>query len=247
MDSESIITRRGKARVAALAAAVGLAVAVPQASAQNGSPFFLEFDEVEIFIEINATDGDAGLQALLDAEGWKFVTIYGPDWRRVLSVRANSGLRRQGVTEIFFESSEPSFDEQPLEDFLDRFPAGEYKFFGMTVDGTFLFGTSELTHDLPDQPEILTPEEEAEVSADDDLVVTWNPVTTPAGIEIVGYEVVVEGGDPERVFSVEVSADRTSQTVPADFFDPASDYKVELIAIEESNNKTITEHEFTTE
>ena len=39
----------------------------------------------------------------------------------------------------------------------------------------------------------------------------------------------------------------TSVTVPADFMRPGGEYKVEVIAIERSGNRTITEVEFETE
>ena len=37
--------------------------------------FLDEFDEFEVFIEINATDGDAGLQGKLDGDAWKLATV----------------------------------------------------------------------------------------------------------------------------------------------------------------------------
>ena len=39
----------------------------------------------------------------------------------------------------------------------------------------------------------------------------------------------------------------TSVTIPPEFMEPGMDYKVEVLAREESGNKTITEVEFETE
>lgn len=203
------------------------------------------FAEVQVFIEINDTDGDAGLQILLDGEGWERVRVFDPDGRKVADFRGKRSVAQQGITELFLESSEPSFEEQPLEEFLERFQAGFYSFLGDTLDGGRLFGIAELTHDIPDAPEITAPEDGDEVSANG-FTVRWEPVQTPAGIEIVGYQVVVERDDPLRVFRVDVSATATAVSVPPEFLDPATEYKVEVIAREVSGNQTISEVEFET-
>lgn len=78
-------------------------------------------------------------------------------------------------------------------------------------------------------------------------VIAWNPVANPPGSTIVGYEVIVEGGTPERTFDVKVPAATTSVTVPAEFLAPRTDYNFEVLAIEAGGNQTITEGSFTTE
>ena len=103
-----------------------------------------ELDEAEIFIEINDTDGDAGIQIFLDAEGWKRMKVFGPDGRRVLRVAATRGVGMQGITELFLESAEPSFDEQSLEEFMALFPEGTYTFSGKTTEGEPCFATHNL-------------------------------------------------------------------------------------------------------
>ncbi len=56
------------------ATALALTVAL---AAQSGSaqPVPLEWSELRVLVEINATDGDAGFQAKMDAVGWKEVRI----------------------------------------------------------------------------------------------------------------------------------------------------------------------------
>ena len=78
-----------------------LAVTMPVCWAQE------EFDETKIFIEMNATDGDAGLHALLDAEAWVSVSIDDPDGERIFLEDVKGNLMEQGLTENFFESAEP--------------------------------------------------------------------------------------------------------------------------------------------
>ena len=77
-------------------------------------------------------------------------------------------------------------------------------------------------------------------------MIRWDPVTTPAGVTIVGYHVVVEREDPSRAFRVDMPATATSVTVPAEFMEAGTEYKVEVLSIEESGNQTITEVEFET-
>jgi acyl-coenzyme A synthetase/AMP-(fatty) acid ligase len=49
------------------------------------------------------------------------------------------------------------------------------RFQGRTVEGDKLVATATLTHDLPDAPHIVTPEEGAVVDPDD-AVISWDPV-----------------------------------------------------------------------
>jgi hypothetical protein len=206
----------------------------------------LELDDAQIRIEINATDGDAGIQIFLDGEGWEEMRVAAPDGQEIFAVEASGSVGEQGVTELFFESAEPSFDEQPLAELLALFPEGEYAFSGRTVEGLSLVGTAILTHALPDAPVLVSPEEDA-VEDPADLTVRWNPVPDPPGSAIVGYQVVVERDeDPVRVMSADVPPSITSMTVPPEFLDPGTAYKFEVLAIEASGNQTISERDFQT-
>ena len=60
---------------------------------------------------------------------------------------------RQGLTEIFFESAEPTFDELSPEEFFRRFPEGDYEIEGITLEGEELESEVELTHVMPAPPE----------------------------------------------------------------------------------------------
>ena len=104
--------------------------------------------DVTWFIEINATDGDAGVQLLLDGKQWKELEIENPKGKELLNVRTKGSLKKQGLTEFFFESAEPSFEEQSLKKFLKLFPEGEYEFEGETTNNEEICATAELTHDL---------------------------------------------------------------------------------------------------
>jgi hypothetical protein len=204
--------------------------------------------DTAIYIEINDTDGDAGIQIFLDGEGWDSMEVFDPNGNRVLNVTGEGGVGQQGITELFFESAEPSFDEQPLEDLLELFPEGFYRFEGTTTEGAMLKGKARLTHDLPAAPVIVSPEEDDDSVDPGNTVIEWEPVADPPGSTIVGYHVVVEREmGSSRVFTVDLGPTATSVTVPAEFMESNTAYKFEVLAIETSGNQTISEGEFETE
>ena len=77
-------------------------------------------------------------------------------------------------------------------------------------------------------------------------VIAWNPVTTPAGIDVVGYEVIIEHDD-FHVFDVKVPGTTTSVTVPPEFLQPATEYGFEVLAVDRGGNQTITATSFVTQ
>jgi hypothetical protein len=193
-----------------------------------------------IRIELNSTTSDAGVQAFVDDQGqsWNSGQIIGPD-QRIFQASGGGNLARLGLTTLAFESHAPT-----LEELLALFPEGEYEFRGRSVGADRLVGSATLTHDIPEGPEILTPEEGVGMHSEG-AVVSWAAVTEPAGIEIVGYGVIVEGPDG-GMFSVDLPAEATSVPVPADFLEPDTAYLLQVLAIEVSGNRTITERTFTT-
>ena len=70
----------------------------------------LRFEVHDLFIETNATDRDAGLQLKLDAENWKSLRIRDPRGRLLIDFQTRGRLRPVGLSELFLEASEPSFD-----------------------------------------------------------------------------------------------------------------------------------------
>jgi hypothetical protein len=210
----------------------------------NAAGTLIPFDDATMIFEVNATDGDAGLQVFLDGEPWQSVEVRSPDGRKIFAVDGKGELRNLGLTELFSESNEPSFDDMPLEDILALFPEGNYRFSGKTVEGDRLSGTATLTHNIPAGPVVVSPADGAVVSPDD-VVVMWEPVTEP-GIDITGFQVIVEREDPLRVFQVTLPPTATSVTVPSEFLETGTDYKVEVLAIEASGNQTISENSFAT-
>jgi hypothetical protein len=226
----------------ALLLVLGLTASL-QASTAVAKARTIPFADARLKIEVNATDGDAGLQVFLDGESWRAVSLYNPSGRKLVEITAKGPLKDYGLTELFSESSEPSFDTFPIERFKQLFPEGVYTFRGTTIDGTHLLSSARLTHDIPRGPRILRPRADAEVPRDH-VVVAWKPVQAP-GVDIVGYQVVVTREEPLRVLSVDLPARARRLPVPAEFLQRGTEYKAEVLAIEKSGNQTLTEVAFT--
>lgn len=232
------------------------------AAVSDGRAATIQLDASEIYIEINWTDGDAGIHMFLDGEGWDRMEVSDPDGNTNVDVMADAdnSVGQQGITELFFESAEPSFEEQPLADLLALFPEGQYRFEGETTEGDILRGTGRLTHNLPCAPTDVVATEHNDGS----LTIEWDLVTRKLNtaavpvvcggdpINIAGIEVVVEfeqqGTGQTFVVSTELGPSAESLTVASDFLDSLAgmqgELKAEVIAREVSGNQTITEVEF---
>lgn len=252
------------ASVAAALAAPALAIADDRE--ENEIPF----SEAHIFFELNNTDGDLGIHALIDGEPWKRLSIEDTNERRILNVKVRGRLRRQGLTEIFFESAEPIFDDLPPATFFNRFPAGTYEIEGITLDGDELESETEVTHTIPAPPNPTVNGTPVALQCDDeepgydaqtvagDVVIAWDPVTlthaslgnpqSSPEISIHNYQVVVEaeielpgGQEFVSVLSVILPPDITEITIPGEFLAQGDTFKYEVLAREESWNQTAIE------
>jgi hypothetical protein len=241
---------------------VGTAVAT--AALMAGVPasvgWAAEFSEADVIAELNNTDGDLGFHALIDGDPWKLVQIRDPNGRKILQVRPSRSLGRQGMTELFFESAEPTFDELSPEEFFDRFPEGEYEITGRTIDGKMLKSTAEFTHVMPAAPVIFVNGEELPDGCDggptvaaanpDDVTISWDPVTTShpgigepdVEIELELYQVAVSReNEPALDFTADLPPDVTAMKLPQGLASPGDEFKVEVLVREESGNQTATE------
>ena len=214
----------------------------------------IPFEDTKIIIETNATAGDAGIQISVDATGWKRLEVFDPNGQKIVDVRGSGSVGKQGVTELFFESAEPSFEEQTLDELFALFPEGNYIFKGTTVDGKTLDGKATFKHNIPAGPEIVSPAEGAVLNPNEPVVIDWEPVTDPfpgtdSVIDIVGYQVIVERVKPQPlvVYSVNLPATVTQVTVSPEFIQANADYNFEVLAIEASGNQTISEGNFKTQ
>ena len=225
----------------------------------------IPFDEAFIFFELNNTDGDLGIHAKIDGDAWRRLEIENEKERRLLRLNVTSSLRRQGLTELFFESAEPTFDELAPAKFFRRFPEGTYEIEGITTEGEEMESETLVTHLLPAQPEPsvngvphVTDCDEGELpsfDAEEDVVITWPPVTmshptlgrTNEPIDVVNYEVVVEIDESPFRVSVILPPDATSFLVPVEILALGEEIKYEVLVREVSYNQTAVESCFEVE
>jgi hypothetical protein len=216
------------------------------------------FDEARLFFELNDTDGDLGIHSLIDGDEWKRLEIDDPNDVRMLDVFVRGRLRRQGLTEIFFESAEPPFDEVAPERFFKRFPEGVYDFSGLTLEGQELDSEVTLSHVLAAPPEnIRIAEVPSAENCDADplpsvstpVTISWDAVTRShpdigkqGAVEVEHYQLVLEREEPTLlVFSVELPPDLTQFTVPEDFIALGDTFKFEIIVKATNGNQTAVE------
>ena len=118
-----------------------------------------------------------------------------------------------------------------------------------------LLGTSDFTHLIPEPPVITDPQIGAEVSPDN-VIVAWEFVTEPEGVEIEAYSVQLfpvdpsEGQDPIALnidLTFEVPATVNEVRLLPELFEPGQTYQFELMAIVAEGNQSFAVGEFTIE
>ena len=185
------------------------------------------YDETDIFFELNATAGDVGVHVSLDAERWKSLLITDPRGRAILKMEPQGSAAGIGLTELFFEGEEPSLRRVPFRRILKLFP--------------------------PTAP-----------TAADAVVISWETVPRvydpdmavcnfALDVGLVGFQVIAEAvnesAETTRSYVVDLPRDATSARVPTEFLAPGvavpgTEFRLEVIAIEDTGNKTITEANF---
>lgn len=216
------------------------------------------FDEAQLFFELNHTDGDLGIHGLVDGDAWKRLEIEDPNEREMLNVWLSGRLRKQGLTEIFFESAEPRFNELPPGKFFSRFPAGSYEISGVTLEGQELESVVEISHVMPAPPRnILLSGVAAAENCDAEplpqvttpVTISWAPVKTShpnvgasGKVHIAQYQLIVEREEPTLlVLSVDLPPDVTSFQLPESFTRLGEAFKFEILVRDENGNRTAIE------
>ena len=166
---------------AAAAFATGVAVPALAADREDRQREVLALKDARLKIEFNATDRDAGVQLFVDSEPWSSLDVYDTGGRLMLRATARGRFALQGGTELFMESGEPSLDEVPLDVFLNRFPAGQYKIVANGIDGLTYVGHANFTHNIPDGPVLVAPAQD-EVVNPHHLTVRWQAVVKGGGL-----------------------------------------------------------------
>ncbi len=233
------------------------ALAGPAVTARAKGPVPLK--EAKLNIEHNATDHDTGFQGMIDSEGWQQIDLVGPKGIQ-LHLEGRGALGELGLTELFFETVEPTNADVPLDELLQNLPAGQYTFKGREmIDGESsgeTVGTAWLSHTIPAGPEFQWPAKGATIPTDD-LVIRWGAVTRSlqgAPVKTIGYQLIVEKDTevhPHMIgkwgLSMYLLPSMTSIAIPKGFLEPNTAYKWEVLAIEESGNQTLSSSEFRTQ
>jgi hypothetical protein len=240
------------AALSILTAVVFLSAAA--ASGSRGHALAVQrFTQASIFLELNDTDGDLGIHASIDGEPWTDLSIEGPNERTLLDIFSRGRLRAQGLTQLSFESAEPSFDALAPPDFLRRFPEGRYEIEARAQGGGTLKGMAMLSHVLAAPPEILVSDlpaaEDCEASVPlvaTPVVIRWDPVTEShpeigksGPVKISRYQFFVERENVQ--LSLDLPPSVTEVRVPAAVIALGDQFKFEVIARTSTGNNTAVE------
>jgi hypothetical protein len=208
--------------------------------------------DARLKFEINATDGDGGIQVFIDAESWRRMSIFDPSGRRIFTTATEGRMGLQGGTELFLESAEPTFAQLPLARLLERFPKGTYTFRGTGLKGERYVGSARLSHDLPRGPKLVSPLEGSAPQNPGRTVLRWQGVEPPNGSPIIAYQVLVVQPEtglralPTATLDVMMPPTARSVVIPRGFLRPGTEYEWEVLAIERGGNQTLSSSTFRT-
>jgi len=222
-----------------------------------------QFSEAELFLELNDTDGDLGIHASIDGGPYVVLEIEDPQGRTILKVTAQGRVARQGLTQLFLESAEPSFDELAPARFFERLPQGVYEIEGRTREGKEFKSAVRLSHVLAAPPSDIfvnaLPAAENCDAADlpsiplgEPLVIAWGAVTDshptigkPGPVEIVRYQFFVQQGAVK--LGVDLLPTVTQFEIPPAIVALGGTFKFEIIARTATGNNTAVENCFVVE
>jgi hypothetical protein len=85
--SDRSVTESASWLTTALLATVLVVGAFAQDACAQDDGDEISFDEADIFLELNDSDGDLGIQAFIDGDAWRRLEIEAPNERQLLLVR----------------------------------------------------------------------------------------------------------------------------------------------------------------
>ncbi len=228
------------------------------AATPKGQTQTLPFPVAQLFFELNDSAGDLGIHAEIDGNAWASLEIEGPGDRPLLSLVSKGKLRTQGLTQLAFESAEPSFDELDPADFFRRFPQGKYDIEARAQGGGTYESTVYLSHVLAARPGNITVNGVPAVNCDEThlpevvapVVVRWDPVTTShprigktGPVQISRYQFFLEY--PQGKLSIDLPPTQLAYEPPFAETDRGRTFKFEIIARTATGNNTAVESCFT--
>jgi len=214
-------------------ASFGLAQMVPK-----NIPPIKPFEEANIRFEQNATDGDVEVVFEIKGgdDGLTELTVISPDNRTIINFEApdNSTM---GIRQFRFESPEP----KDVDALKAAYPAGVYKFSGVTENGQKFYSEAKLNHMLPPTVSFLQPEEEQEGVKFHNLEITWSQVSN-----IVAYILELEQDELGVNILVRLPSFQNSFKVPDEFLKAGAEYTLSIGTVAEDDNRSFVETTFIT-
>ena len=214
----------------------GVALSLSRSTSARGRPPG-EFEDPALVVVYSVSDEDAQIFVRGGAEDpikrLKIKQAVGDEV--MIKSRFNDG-GALGQADFQFETPEPA-----LEDLMVAYPAGEYVFSGVTVDGDTLAGVVDLSYDLPPPPVILFPAEGDTGIPVNDLVVRWDPA---ADAEAIRLE--IEDEEEEVALKVDLAGDATTFFVPDNWLQPGTEYTLDIKVHGENGNQTVRDLRFVT-
>jgi hypothetical protein len=180
-------------------------------------------DDVEVVVQVKG--GDTGIRSFL---------LMSPTGKIIYQLSAATDAR--GVRELEFESPEPS----DIELVKAAYPEGPYSFHATTVDGQQLCGSHWLTHTLPKPALIVAPSHD-EIVPLESLTVVWIAVSTATG-----YTLELENERSGQELSIQISAEETTFSIPAEWLEANTSYKIGVMVKNQDGNKIQFESSFST-
>jgi hypothetical protein len=229
-------------------------VAATAPGAARHEPASQPFAVAELFVELNDTDSDLGLHASIDGGTWTSLEVEGPRERQLLGIVSKGRLRSQGLTQLAFESAEPSFEDLDPETFFRRFPEGVYEIEALAQGGGTFESRVRLSHVLAAPPEATVsglaaadscdaatlPEVESPVLIDWDPVTASHPEVGKAGpVTVSRYQFFVEQGAVK--LSLDLPPTVTEFEIPTSITAAGGQFKFEIIARTSTGNNTAME------
>jgi hypothetical protein len=256
MTRRHSLTRLAASIVAFLLVAVSVIGQQPQDTLESvdTEEAQLSFTTADVFVELNDSDGDLGLHSSTTAPvPWELMKIIGPTGL-LIEFTTRPELSNQGMSQVDFESAEPSFDELPPSRFFRRHPEGRYAIVAHGVEGERIKSYANLSHVLAAPPgNIVINGMRAAPNCDSPLptvvapvTISWDPVTTShprigksGNVRIARYQFFVERDTFN--FGIDLPPSTTQFDIPAAMLAGAGTYKYEIIAQTTTGNNTAHE------
>jgi hypothetical protein len=193
----------------------------------------IEFDEVDIYLEQNYSDGDTEVVLVAQTKefGLRKLWIFSPRGELVYKFTSPDNSRNLGGREVLVESPEP----EDLELVLKAYPQGDYTFIGRDFADQWTYGVATLVHDIPLPATITFPPDGGAVSRYE-FDVVWE-----SAVPADEFLIELENQETDEELYVQVPADRNSFRAPEEWLVPGAEYQVSVSVINEHGNLTVIE------